>query len=199
MRTAQRPRPDRHRLSAILADRRARELLSSLEDGPATVRDLPIALAAVDLDCARSAVTAPDRRQYRRQLEHRYLPRLTDAGLITRSPDGLVRRAPAALDGFDVRFPPLDEPDHRTWTAAAAVLGRSYRYPLVSAVAEDESLSLSRLADRLANTGAADATPRELAIALHHADLPKLAAVDLLTYEPADRTVGRTPKTATVL
>lgn len=199
MRTAQRPRPDRHRLSATLTDRRARALLSYLGDGSATVRDLTIALASMDLDCARSAVTTSDRRQYRRRLEHRYLPRLSDVGLITRSPGGLVWQVPAALDGFDVRFPPLDEPDHPAWTAAAAVLGRSYRYPLVSAVAGDESLSLSRLAGRLVNTDAADATPRELAVALHHADLPKLAAVDLLAYDPETRTVRRTPETETVL
>ncbi|WP_324663352.1 DUF7344 domain-containing protein [Haloarcula sediminis] len=199
MKTLQRSRPDRHRLSATLADRRARELLSHLSGGPATVRDLAVALAAAERGCARSAVTTADRRQYRRQFEHRHLPRLADAGLVTCTPGGLVRYVPTTLDRFEVQFPPLDEPDHPTWAAAAAVLGRSHRYPLVSIVDETESLSLSRLADRLVGTDATDATPSDLAIALHHADLPKLAAVDLLAYEPEGGTVRRTSETATVL
>lgn len=200
MKTAQRSRPDRHQLSTRVADRQTRHLLSCLQDGPATVRDLTVALAATDLGCARSALTSADRQQYRQQLEHRYLPGLADVGLVTRPPDGFVRSVPTVLDAFEVQFPSLDEPDHPSWSAAAAVLGRAYRYPLVSVVAERESVSLSRLADRLARTDAAAAKPpRELAIALHHVDLPKLAALDLLTYDPEARTVASTPGTETVL
>jgi len=204
MKTAQRSRPDRHRLSVALADQRSRHLLACVRDGPATARDLAVALAAADLDCARSAVTAADRRQYRRQLDQHYLPRLTDAGLISFSPGGLVRYVPTVLDRFDVQFPPLTDPADHSWAAAAAVLGRSYRYPLVSAVAEAGSVSLSRLADQLAGSAAvADgeepATPRDLTIALHHVDLPKLASVDLLTYDPDERTVASEPAIETVL
>lgn len=200
MKTAQCSRPDRHQLSAVLTDRRARYLVSCLHDGPATVRDLSIALAATDLGCARSAVTTADRQQYRQQLEHHYLPGLANTGLVTRPLDGLVRSVPTVLDHFEVQFPPVDEPDHASWEAAAAVLGRAYRYPLVSLVAQQESVSLSRLADRLASTdGAATKTARELAIALHHADLPKLAAADLLTYDPETRTVASTSETETIL
>jgi len=199
MKIAQCSRPDRHRLSAALADQRSRRLLSCVRDGPATVRDLAVALAAAELGCARSAVTTADRQQYRRQLDHRYLPRLTDAGLLEWSPEGFVRDAPGVLDAFEVRFPPLDEPDHPAWPAAAAVLGRAYRYPLVGAVAEAESVSISELADRLADTDAAAATARELAISLHHVDLPKLASVDLLSYDPDGRTVTSGAAIETVL
>jgi len=106
MKTAQYPRLDRHQLSATLADQRSRRLLSCLQDGPATERDLAIALGAAALDCARSAVTPEDRRLYRQQLDRRYLPRLTDTGLIEQSPDGLVRSVPTALDRFDIAFRP---------------------------------------------------------------------------------------------
>jgi len=202
MEIAQRSRVDRHQLSVSLADRRSRWLLSCVQDGPATPRDLAVALAAADLDCTRSAVTTADRRQYRRQLDASQLPRLTDAGLLVRTPDGFLRGVPAALDHFEVRFPPLDEPAHPSWPAAAAVLGRSYRYPLVSAVAESGSVSLSRLAERLdGHPAVADgpATARELAIACHHVDLPKLAAVDLLAYDPDARTVASGPDIEAVL
>jgi len=200
MKTAQRSRPDRYQLSSALADRQVRYLVSCLRDGPATVRDLSVALAAADFDCARSAVTTADRQQYRVQLEHDYLPRLVDVGLVRHSSDGLVRYVPPALDHFEVRFPPLDEPDHPDWPAATAVVGRAYRYPLVSAVAECESISLSRLADRLVGTdGERTASPRDLTIALHHVDLPKLASVDVLTYDAEARTVASTPETETVL
>jgi hypothetical protein len=204
MKIAQRSRPDRHRLSAALVDRRSRYLLGCVQGGPATVRDLTVALAAAALDCAPSAVTAEDRQQYRRLLDHQHLPQLTDAGLVERSPDGLVRYVSTVLDGFAVRFPSLSDPDHPSWPAAAAVLGRSYRYPLVSAVAEAESVSLSRLADRLTESAAVDdgegpAPPRDLTIALHHVDLPKLAAVDLLTYDPDERIVASEPAIESVL
>ena len=196
MKTAQRSRPDRHKLSVTLADRRTRYLVSRLQDGPATVRDLSIALAAADLDCAHSDVATADRQQYRRRLEHHQLPRLTDVGLVTYPLDGFVRYVPTALDHFDVRFPSLAEPDHPSWAAVAAVLGRAYRYPLVSAVAEADSISLFRLANRLAGP---DGTPREFAVALHHVDLPQLTAVDLLTYDPESRTVANTAETESVL
>lgn len=199
MKTAQCSRPDRRQLSAALADQRSRHLLSCLQDGPATVRDLAVALAATELDCARSALTLSDRRQYRRQLDQRYLPRLTDAGLVDRSADGFVRYVPGTLAGFDVRFPSLAEPADPAWAAAAAVLGRPYRYSLVAALAEQNAVSLSRLTDRLATTDGVTATPRELAITCHHVDLPKLAAVDLLTYDADARTVTRGPAIETVL
>ncbi len=199
MKTAQCSRPDRRQLSAALTDQRSRHLLNCLQDSPASVRDLAVALAATELGCARSALTPADRRQHRRQLDQRYLPRLTDAGLLDRTPDGFVRFVPTVLDHFDVRFPPLSEPDHPSWAAAAAVLARAYRYPLLVAVAESESLSLSRLADRLATTDGVTRTPREFAISLHHVDLPKLASVDLLTYDADARTVTSGPAIETVL
>jgi len=199
MKTARCSRPDRHQLSAALADQRSRHILSCLQDGPATVRDLAVALAATEFDCARSAVTPSDRRQYRRQLDQHYLPRLTDAGLLERSPDGFVRSVPDVLERFDVRFPALDEPDNPSWAAVAAVVGRPYRYSLLAVVAEQASVSLSRLADRLADTDEVTATPRELAITCHHADLPKLASVDLLTYDAGTRSVTREPAIETLL
>ncbi|MFC6756277.1 MULTISPECIES: DUF7344 domain-containing protein [Haloarcula] len=199
MKTAQCSRPNRRQLSAALADQRSRHLLSCLQDSPATVRDLAVALAATELGCARSALTSADRRQYRRQLDQHYLPRLTDTGLLERSPDGFVRYVPETLARFDVRFPSLAEPTDPSWPAAAAVLRRPYRYSLVAALAEEESLSLSRLADRLADTDGFTATPRELAIACHHVDLPKLASVDLLTYDADTRTVTSGPAIEAVL
>ncbi|MDS0280917.1 DUF7344 domain-containing protein [Haloarcula onubensis] len=200
MKTAQCSRHDRFQLSTALADQRSRQLLSCLQDGPATVRDLAVALAASDLDCARSAVTATDRRQYHQQLDHRYLPRLNDVGLVTRSPDGFVEYVPTVLDGFEVEFPSLAEPTDPSWPAAAAVLGRAYRHSLVSLVAEVGSASLSQLTDQLAGAdGTPGQRPRELAITLHHVDLPKLAAVGLLNYDYESRTATRTADTETVL
>jgi hypothetical protein len=202
MKIAQCPTRDRQQLSSILAERRSRRLLCSLQDGPATTRDLAVALAAAERDCARSAVTAADRRRYRRTLQHNYLPRLTDAGLLTRPADGLIRFVPAALDRFEVQFPPLDRPDDPSWPAAAAALGRTYRHPLLAAVAEaDGAVSLSRLADRLVEDAVVETADdsRSLAVALHHVDLPKLASVDLLRYDAAEKTVASTSATETVL
>lgn len=195
------PRPDRQRLSTVLRDCRSRHLLHCLQDGPLTVRDLAVTLAAAELGSGRPAVETDERRQYQSLLRHNYLPRLTDAGLLVRSGDGLVRLGPLPLDRFDVQFPPLEDPDHPSWPAAATVLGRPYRYSVVSQVAADDTVSLSALADRVAESTSLDteATPRSLAVTLHHVDLPKLASVDLLEYDDVSRTVTRTPATETVL
>lgn len=205
MKIAQSSMRDRQQLSSILADRRSRRLLYCLQDGPATTRDLAVALAAAERDCARAAVTDRDRRRYRRSLQHNYLPRLTDAGLLSQSPDGLVRYVSTALGRFEVRFPSLDEPDHPLWPATAAVLGRAYRYPLVTQVARaEDAVSLSRLAEGLVESDSAAVEEtvgdsRSLAVALYHVDLPKLASVDLLRYDSAARTAASTPATETVL
>lgn len=205
MKTAQCQTPDRQQLSSILADRQSRRLLACLQAGPLTLRDLAVALAAAECDCARSAVTAADRRTYRRCLHHTYLPRLTDAGLVAHSPDGLVRFVPAPLDQFAVQFPALSEPDHESWSAAAMVLARAYRHPLLSSLAAaDDTLSLSALAERLVECeqprlDSAPETARTLAVSLHHVDLPKLASAGLLAYDPEERTVTATSETATVL
>jgi len=195
------PRPDRQRLSTVLRDCRSRYLLHCLQDGPLTVRDLAVTLAATELGCGRPAVETEERRQYRSLLRHNYLPRLTDAGLLVRSDSGLVRLGPLPLDRFDVEFPPLADPDHPSWPAAATVLGRPYRYSVVSAVAATDTISLSALADRVAESISfdAEATTRSLAVTLHHVDLPKLASVDLLEYDDASQTVAPTPQTKTVL
>jgi hypothetical protein len=195
---------DRHQLSTILADRCSRRIIDCLQPGPLTARDLAVTLAADESDCARSAVGSADREEYRQLLEHSALPRLTDAGLVDRGSDGLLRYVPAALDQYEIQFPALDEPDHSSWPAVAAVLGRAYRHPLLSLVADSESVSLSRLAALLVETdspalGESSATPRSLSVTLHHVDLPKLAAVDLLEYDTETRTATPTAATETVL
>lgn len=190
------PVGDRRLLSSILADERSRRLLHCLQDGPLTVRDLAVDLAAADLNRARAAISDGERQRYRGLLQHSYLPRLTDAGLLSHSADGLVSPAPAPLDRFRVQFPGLDDPDHPSWPAAAAVVCRRHRYPLLAMVAEaGDALPVTRLAERLAETD----DPRSLAVALHHVDLPKLASLGLLSYDTAAKTVTSTAATETVL
>jgi len=203
MKTAQCQTPDRQQLSSILTDRQSRRVLASLQAGPLTDRDLAVAFAAAERDCPRSSVTADERRRHRRLIRHVHLPRLTDAGLATQSGDGLVRPVPGTLDRYAVQFPALDDPDHSSWPAAAVVLGRSYRYPLLSSVDDsDDTVSLFDLAERLVDceTPQLDTdTARTLAVVLHHVDLPKLVSVGLLEYDTGTRAVTATPETATVL
>lgn len=203
MKTAQSecPGPDRQRLSGVLADETARRLLCRLHSGPGTPADLAASLAAAERNCSAAAVTPEEQRRYEHRLHHDYLPRLEDAGLVDHDAGQLVRLTALPTDQFAVTFPAVEAPDDPAWDAVATVLARQYRYPLLSLLADaDGPVPLSVLAANLAEAApdAAD-TSRELSVALHHVDLPKLEAVGVVTYDLGERTAAATPDAETVL
>lgn len=195
------PGPDRQRLSAIFSDATARRLLSCLQSGPATPGDLATSLAAADRDCPPAAVRPEDQRRYRQRLYHDHLPRLEAADLVDRPAGELVRLIPVPSDRFDVSLPAFDEPDDPNWPAAAAVLARPYRYPLLSLLVDaDDPVPLSVLAGNLAESDPESAEPsRDLSVALHHVDLPKLADVGVVSYDTETTTAVATPNARSLL
>jgi len=195
------PAPDRKRLSAVLSDDRARHLLGCLQSGPSSPSDLAVSLAATERGCTPSAVPPAVKRRYQQQLHHDFLPRLEAADLIERTANGLARLDPVRTESFDVTLPDFDEPEDPSWTAAAAVLARPYRYRVLSLLTEAEGqVSLSALAADLAHAEPdVTDTPRSLSISLHHVDLPKLAEVGLVTYDHEAHTVAATPAARALL
>lgn len=203
MQTAQSdcPAPDRQHLSAVLSDDRTRHLLGCLQSGPSSPAALATALAATERECAPAAVPPAVEQRYRARIHHDYLPRLEAAGLIARTGDGRIRLEPVRTDHFDVSLPDFDEPAEPSWTAAAAVLARPYRHRLLSLLADAGGpVSVSSLAADLARAEPALADiPRPLSVTLHHVDLPKLAAVELVTYDADDKTATATPAAQSLL
>jgi ribosomal protein S19E (S16A) len=180
--------------ASILADRRYRRLLAVLaRSGPTTVADLRRRLAVADGGDDSPA----DRRSIRRDLRHRCLPSLEAVGWIERRPDGIGLDEPL-FETVGFTPPPLRTPDDPAWDVVSALLARPHRRTLLSVVDEhDDAVGVGELAAEL-RTGAdvARATRaddgRQVAIVLHHVDLPKLADIGVVTYDPAERVVGPT-------
>jgi DNA-binding transcriptional ArsR family regulator len=186
--------------SAIVADPRQRRILSILESRarPTTVDELGRRLAAVEHG-DEAAVDDADRRSIRLDLRHRCLPSLEAVGWIDRRPDGI--RLDDPLSAVDLSLPPLRTPDDPAWPVVSALLARPSRRAILSVVADhDGHLTLTDLAAELRLRD--DVQPdddRRLPIALHHVDLPKLAAIEVIEYDPDTRTVTPTPSLAACL
>jgi len=185
--------------SAIVADPRQRRILSILDSRarPTTADELGRRLADVEHD--EAAVDDADRRSIRLDLRHRCLPSLEAVGWIDRRPDGI--RLDDPLSAVDLSLPPLRTPDDPAWPVVSALLARPSRRAILSVVADhDGRLSLTDLAAELRLRD--DVQPgddRRLQIALHHVDLPKLAAIGVIEYDPDARTVTPTPRLAACL
>lgn len=135
-------------------------------------------------------------RRYRIQLRHTHLPKLADRNLLVwDEANSRVRGTETTATVVDtlsdlIRFaggdgPPLDAlADERRRTVVALV------------EAEPEPVSRTRLAREIA-TGDGDGEPsrsnvREVAIDLHHRQLPTLASAGVVDYDPDDGTVTYT-------
>ena len=187
--------------SAIIADPRQRRILSILESRarPTTVDELGRRLDAVERG-DEAVVNDADRRSIRLDLRNRCLPSLEAVGWIDRQPDGI--RLDDPLSAVDLSLPPLQAPDDPAWPVVSALLARPSRQAILSVVADhDGRLSLADLAAEL--RARADVIQpdddRRLPVTLHHVDLPKLAAIGVVEYDPDARTVAPTPRLAACL
>jgi hypothetical protein len=187
--------------SAILADPRQRRILSILASRarPTTVDDLGRRLAATERG-DEAVVDDADRRSIRLDLRNRCLPSLEAVGWIDRRSDGI--RLDDPLSAVDLSPPSLQAPDDPAWPVVSALLARPSRRAILSVVVDhDGRLSLADLAAELrvrADVIRPD-DDRRLPIALHHVDLPKLAAIGVVEYDPDARTVAPTPRLAACL
>jgi len=188
--------------SAIVADPRQRRILAILESRarPTTVDELGRRLAAAERGDG-AVVDDVDPRSIRPDLRHRCLPSLESVGWIDRQPDGI--RLDDPLSGVDISLPPLGAPDDPAWPVVSALLARPSRRVILSVVADhDGRLTLADLAAELRlrdDVVQPDDDDRRLPIALHHVDLPKLAAIEVIEYDPDARTVIPTPRLAACL
>lgn len=187
--------------SAILADPRQRRILSILESQsrPTTVDELGRRLATAERD-DDAVVDDADRQSIRLDLHNRCLPSLESVGWIDRRPDGLLLADP--LSAVDFSPPPLQAPDDPAWPVVSALLARPSRRVILPVLADhDQRLSLTDLTAELRVRGdvALVDDDRRLPIALHHVDLPKLAATGVIEYDPDARAVAQTPWLTTCL
>lgn len=193
------PRPllggsDELEQSSILADPRHRRILSILQtqSEPIPVDELCRRLAAAEGD----GTSAVDRRSIRTDLRHRCLPNLEAVGWIDRRPDGIRFDDRRFAETVDISPAALAAPDDPVWEVVAAILARTYRRTILSIVADDGAITVGDLAaelrERTDGTGAARSEDGRLPLALHHVDLPKLAAIGVIEYDRAEKTVDAT-------
>lgn len=184
-------------LSSILADPRQRRILALLleQPHPLTDRDLAVQLAAREAEKPPSDVAEEDLQQILVELYHWYLPELQKTGWIDRHPEGIVTTEQFPFGDADSSLPPLQDPEV-PWEALATLLARPRRGHIVSILArQDQSLSLEKLAARLAAyeriSGTAERGDSALSGTLHHVDLPRLDEVGLIEYDPEENTITR--------
>ncbi|MFC7020555.1 MULTISPECIES: DUF7344 domain-containing protein [Haloarcula] len=183
-------------ISDILSDMRHRRILSLVanEPGSMTESDLAIQLAALEEQRPPGRVTDDERERRRIDLYHCHLPKLESAELVVRTADGvrLVPRFPVDLEALGVSLPSPDRPEDPQWDVVAVFVARPYRREIVELVADrTEPTSLEELSEQLVAEGAHGAvgSPDTLRLRLHHVDLPKLDAVDVLSYDARENQV----------
>jgi hypothetical protein len=195
------PRPlpggrGRHERSSILADRRQRRVLSILASvsRPVTVDELCHRLVVRDDDGDTAGSTL---ESIRTDLRHRCLPGLEGVGWLERGPDGLRLDEPLFDESLPFSLPALGVPDDPIWDVVSALLARPYRTRLLAAVGErDGHITVEELAAALRGRGDGE---QALRIALHHVDLPKLAAVGAVEYDRDGRVAAPTDRLPTYL
>jgi hypothetical protein len=191
--------------SLILADLRHRRVLAILLERslPTTVEELAARIASLERGVEPEAATEEDCRSIRTDLRHRCLPKLEDLGWIERRRGGVVVDEPLAVETGRLSLPDLRNPEHPLWGAISVLLARPYRCELASVLADrDGFVGVAELATELLERGRSSrAIPSEesLPVTLHHVDLPKMAAVDLVEYDSGARTVAGTPRLQTVV
>lgn len=187
--------------SSILADPRQRRVLSILLDRshPMTERDLSVQLTARETGTDPPDISEEAHQSIHVDLHHQCLPKLESGGWIKRHHEGIIAAEPLSVRDEDSSQPNLHDPDHPPWEAVGALLARPQRQDLVSIVAgRRDYLTLEELATGLTERSYASwpAEQRDdeptLRRTLHHVDLPKLAEVGLIEYDPDEKTITRT-------
>lgn len=167
--------------------RRVLRLLDSVERLP--VEDLVGALGAGD-HRSPSASADADLTDVRVELQHRHLPKLVDAGLVTRSDDRASLAAGDALD--DPIVDALLHVETDDWDDVLTCLSCPRRRAALSVLAAtDGPMDVTALAFELAERAAGsdgDASPDaddvdEMHLELHHVHLPALSEHDLVALE----------------
>lgn len=193
--------------ASILGDIRYRRILSILleRSRPMPPHELGTQLAARAAAVSPSEVPESASESVRIDLRHRCLPKLQQVGWVERRSDGLTATPPRSAPTERLSLPPLADPEHPLWEPVSAVLARPSRIAVLAALADCErSLRLARLVERLhedeqLSRGHTLPARPALRTRLYHVDLPKLAAVGLVTFDAADRTVARTALTRDLL
>lgn len=162
---------------------------------PVTVDELCHQLAAMDRDDADAGGSSLE--SIRTELHHHCLPSLEAVGWLERRPDGLHLDEPLFDGSLPFSLPALRRPDDPIWELVSALLARPYRARLLVAVAKhDGYLTVEELAATLQGQ---DVDERTLRLALHHVDLPKLAAVGSVEYDRDGRAAAPTDRLSTAL
>jgi len=183
--------------ASILGDRRQRRILAILLERarPMTVHELGVHLVARQSGVDPSVVTDGECQPVRMDLRHRCLPKLDSVGWIDSRAAGVVSDGPS-FETERLSPPELRNPDHPFWDVVSVVLARPYRQDLVSLVATRSGrVTVDELVTELFARATSETLPDDdgrLATALHHIDLPKLASVGVVDYDPDERTVVRT-------
>jgi len=187
------PETGRRHLLSILKTDRGRQLLTILYQSttPLTRRDLAVQLSAGEQDKPPSAVTDTERTQLSVALQHHYLPKLEQIGLIRQHSEGVVPTERLSRANPALLSPALKD---ASWDVLAVVLAYPCRQRIVSMVTTQRGpLELEAIATELATDASAkpcchgDMPQRKLL--LHHRDLPALDDVGLIDYNSEEQTV----------
>jgi len=185
--------------SSVLGDRRQRRVLAILLDQPRpmAVDELSVHLVARTNGVDPSAVTEAERESVQMDLRHRCLPKLHAVGWVEQCAEGVTAEDSPSIETPALSLPDLRDPDDPFWDVVSVLLARPYRQDLASILADrNERVSVTELSTELLAQARATVPDdgRRLAIALHHIDLPKLASVGVVEYDPDDRTAVRTSR-----
>lgn len=191
---------DSYDAASILGNGRARRILSVLleHSRPVPTRELSVQVAAREAAVRPAEISETTRDSIRTALVHRYLPKLQEVGWVDQHPAGLTATVTALTPTDGLSVPSLHEPDHPHWDPVSALLSRPYRIVLVALLADRQApLSLPQLASHLRehqHLSWVSPLPDEqqLRTRLYHADVPKLANVDLVTFDTAAQTATHT-------
>lgn len=195
-RTTGRSERRRNPVLESLTDRRRRYLVTVLLDrrSPVRERELAIHLAAASRERSVIDLTDADVRAERVALAHVHLPALEDAELVDWNRDEATVTATEHPALQDPRFERLVETEAAEWDAVVETLADERRRSVLAVLADrDGPASRSELVERIrVPEGAGETGPDAATIraALHHVDLPKLAAAGLVAYDADAGTVA---------
>jgi len=188
-------------LASILGNQRQRRILSILRgrSDPLSIQELATRLAADTTRTDPAGVSEEDVTSIRVDLRHRCLPKLEAVGWIERHPEGISATESFPFGNEEWSLPDLEATDDRVWETISVLLGYPLRQNLLQIVADrQQPLTLEELAAELARHSHAPGAPdrseadSRLLSRLHHFDLPRLAAAELIAYAPDEKVITRT-------
>jgi len=174
------------RQPSVLDDPRQRQILKAVQThGTIGVGELAAHLAT---ESERKASES----EIRLDLYHRCLPGLEAAGWIERDGDR-VEIAGEFPFGTESPLPDLAATDDQFWRVVDAVVARPRRRESLSLLAEQsEEITVGSLATTLADRTDTDCDEQTARTLLHHVDLPTLAEVGLVSYDPEQKAIAPT-------